>query len=154
MTIIEDTRQKIDQHDLKHIDFVDLGVNLIRCALPFGDYCKAPAISVDTKQELGEIAGNLTVEHERFRHECERAQTAGCHLYILIETEWNIKTVDDVHIWVNPRRHFSSKAVTGAKLEKIMKTMTRRYGVSFMFCRPTETADMILRILDGAFEDE
>lgn len=154
MIIIEDTRQKIDQHDIKHTYFSQAGVELIRCALPFGDYCKPPLISVDTKQEMGEIASNLTADHERFRHECERAQKAGCRLYILVETEWNIRDIDDVHIWVNPRRHFSSKAVTGKTLERIMKTMAHRYGVKFMFCRPSESAEMILKILDGEFENE
>jgi ribosome-associated protein len=154
MTLIEDTRQKIDQHDIKHTYFKQAEIELIRCALPFGDYCKPPTISVDTKQEMGEIASNLTADHERFRHECEKAQQAGCHLYILIETEWNIRDIDDVHIWVNPRRHFSVKAVTGKTLERIMKTMSHRYGVTFMFCRPSESGEMIMRILDGEFENE
>lgn len=154
MVIIEDTRQKIDQHDIKHLDFQENGIELIRCALPFGDYCKVPSISVDTKQEMNEIAGNLTTEHRRFRLECERAQKAGCHLYVLVETEWKIKNIDDVHIWTNPRRHFSSKAVTGKTLERIMKTMERRYGVTFMFCHPSKSAEMIIRILDGEFEHE
>lgn len=154
MILVEDTRQKVDQHGLKHTGFKQAGIELIRCALPFGDYCKPPAISVDTKQEMGEIASNLTAEHERFRHECERAQKAGCHLYVLVETEWNIKSVDDVHIWANPRRHYSPKAVTGKTLERIMRTMSHRYGVTFMFCRPSESAEMIVKILDGKFEDE
>lgn len=154
MHLIEDTRQKIDRHNIKHNCFDEMGIEVVRCALPFGDYALAPSISVDTKENMSEIAQNLTGEHERFRRECEKAQNANCHLYVLVETEWMIRSVDDVHIWENPRAVNSPKAVTGAKLEKVMKTMQRRYGVKFMFCHPINSAEMILRILNGEFEDE
>jgi len=152
--IIEDTRQKIDQHDIKHQAFAEMGVELTRCALPFGDYAYPPRISVDTKENMQEIAGNLVGEHERFRQECLRAMKANCHLYILVETEWEtINSIDDVHLWYNPRLIMSRKAVTGEKLEKIMKTMTAKYGVRFMFCRPQEAAKTIIDILNGVCED-
>lgn len=149
MVLIEDTRQQKDKHDLKHQKFEEMGVQLIRCALPFGDYAVIPEISVDTKRTMDEIAMNLTIDHERFRHECERAKEAGCLLYILVETEWDINDISEVHKWQNPRSPISSKAVTGGKLEKIMQTMERRYGVRFFFCRPDKTAEFIVKILSG-----
>lgn len=155
MTIIEDTRQKQNEHDIKHASFNNLGVELLRCALPFGDYAYPPVIAVDTKKNMQEIAANLVGEHARFRHECERAKNAGCKLYILVETEWEtINSVDDVHLWFNPRLIYSNKAVTGERLEKTMKTMSSRYGVRFMFCRPEESAATILKILNGDYKDE
>lgn len=154
MVIIEDTRQKSGQHNKKHLHFDAMGVQMLRNSLPFGDYCYPPSISVDTKENIDEIAQNLTGEHERFRHECERAQQADCHLYILIETEWPIRSVEDMPKWMNPRSPISRKAVTGERLKKIMETMSHRYGVTFMFCHPDNAAEMILRILNGEFEDE
>lgn len=154
MTIIEDTRQKLEQHKTKHSCFDEMGVLVTRCSLPFGDYCYPPSISVDTKANMDEIAMNLTGEHDRFRRECERAMEAGCSLYILVETEWEISSVDDVHKWINPRAPISKKSITGDRLEKIMKTMNRRYGVRFMFCKPINSAEMIIRILNGEFENE
>jgi ribosome-associated protein len=126
-----------------------MGVQLVRCALPFGDYAVIPEISVDTKNSMNEIASNLTADHERFRHECERAKEAGCILYVLVETEWNINSIDDVHLWKNPRSPLSQRAVSGELLEKIMKTMERRYGVRFRFCRPDKSAETIIKILSG-----
>lgn len=152
MILIEDTRQQANKHDLKHSQFQEMGVQLVRCALPFGDYAVIPEISVDTKNSMNEIASNLTADHERFRHECERAKEAGCMLFILIETEWDINSVDDVHKWQNPRSPLSSKAVTGATLQKMMKTMERRYGVKFRFCRPDKSAETIVKILSGVLE--
>ena len=154
MVIIEDTRQKLDKHDLKHETFNSLGTELLRCALPFGDYAYPPRIAVDTKENIQEIAANLVGDHARFRQECIKAASAGCHLYILIETEWeSIHTIDDVHKWYNPRLIYSHKAVTGEKLEKIMRTMQQKYGVRFLFCRPEESANTIIKILNGDFED-
>lgn len=153
--IIEDTRQKLDQHDMKHDSFRDMGIDLLRCALPFGDYAYPPSIAVDTKGNMQEIAANLVGDHERFRHECMKAKEAGCHLYILVETDWeNINSVEDVHNWYNPRLIYSHRAVTGDRLEKIMRTMQRRYGVRFMFCRPEESAETIIKILNGDYENE
>lgn len=154
MVIIEDTRQKLDKHDIKHDAFGSLGTELIRCALPFGDYAYPPRIAVDTKENIQEIAANLVGDHARFRQECIKAKTAGCHLYVLVETEWDsIRTIDDVHEWYNPRLIYSHKAVTGEKLEKIMKTMQQKYGVRFLFCRPEESASTIIKILNGDFEN-
>ncbi len=154
MYIIEDTRQKLNQHTIKHQAFDRMDVSVLRCALPFGDYVLPPAISVDTKENMQEIAANLVGDHARFRQECLKAQEAGCHLYILVETEWeNINSIDDVHLWYNSRLIYSSKAVTGERLEKTMKTMQKKYGVRFMFCRPWESAKTIIRILNGDFED-
>lgn len=153
--IIEDTRQKLDQHDMKHDSFRDMGIDLLRCALPFGDYAYPPSIAVDTKGNMQEIAANLVGDHERFRHECMKAKEAGCHLYILVETDWEtINSVEDVHNWYNPRLIYSHRAVTGDRLEKIMRTMQRRYGVRFMFCRPEESAETIIKILNGDYENE
>ena len=152
MILIEDTRQQANKHKLKHSHFEQMGVQLVRCALPFGDYAVIPEISVDTKASMDEIASNLTADHERFRHECERAKEAGCILIILVETEWNINSIDDVHLWKNPRSPISSKAVTGATLEKMMKTMERRYGVRFRFCRPDNAAETIVKLLSGEIE--
>lgn len=152
--IIEDTRQKKDKHIVKNESFRSLGVEVLRRSLPFGDYAYPPAIAVDTKENMQEIAMDLCAEHERFRNECILAQKAGSQLYILVETEWDdIRSIDDVHLWYNPRLIVTRRAITGSTLEKTMKTMRDKYGVKFMFCRPEEAAEIIIKILNGDFED-
>ena len=59
ITVIEDTAQKAGKHDEKHEQFERAGIRLIRCKLPFGDYILPPAVSVDTKKGLSEVAYDI-----------------------------------------------------------------------------------------------
>lgn len=151
MVLIEDSRQKENKHNLKHIAWEAHGDQVVRCALPCGDYALPPKVAVDTKANMAEIAGNIggaKAEHERFRNELIRAKEQGTHLYILVENEDGIKNVQDVCRWVNPRLLDSSKAITGTRLAKAMQTMQQRYGCTFCFCRPEEAAGYIYALLE------
>ncbi len=152
MYIIEDTRNKKDKHVKKNEAFEDMGINVIRCKLPFGDYSIPPKTAVDTKKGLEEIAQNICgtqKEHERFKRECISAKVAGCKLFFLVENELGIKSINEVHTWVNPECIFHPQVVQGPRLEKAMKTMEDRYGCEFLFCSPEESAGIIVRILTG-----
>ena len=59
ITLIEDSRQKAEKHEIKHDYWNEEGRTIIRCALPFGDYISAPKIAVDTKQNIAEIGMNM-----------------------------------------------------------------------------------------------
>lgn len=147
MVLIEDTRQQKNQHEIKHSHFNEMGVSLIRCKLPFGDYAKPPTVSVDTKRNMQEIAHNINSEHVRFKKECIAARDAGCQLIILTENEDGITSLDDVHKWINPDLMYRQTAPTGERLQKAMRTMQERYGVRFEFCRPSESAQRIIELL-------
>lgn len=150
MVILEDTAQKQGQHEIKHKAFEEMGVGIIRNKLPFGDYCLPPAISVDTKKNMDEIAMDIGSDHVRFKNECIKAKDAGCQLIILVENELGITDISQVHEWVNPSVIYRPKAITGPRLEKAMRTMTERYGVLFLFCSPAESAKKIIELLEGA----
>lgn len=152
ITIIEDTAQKTGKHELKHEAFERSGVKLVRCKLPFGDYCLPPSVSVDTKKGLSEVAYDIVNDHRRFRAECINADMAGTKLIILIEEESGIASIDEVAAWENPELQYRQTAVTGDRLAKSMKTMEQRYGVKFLFCRPEESADVILKLLEEGNE--
>lgn len=149
MIIIEDTAQKNDKHEIKHSRFEELGVELIRNKLPFGDYCLPPYISVDTKADMDEIAMDIGSDHTRFRNECIKAKNAGCQLIILVENTQGIRCVDDVSKWINPRLVYSPNAISGERLMKAMKSMSRKYSVEFVFCHPEESADYVVKLLGG-----
>ena len=88
--IIEDTRQKAEKHAQKHETWRDDKDIVIRCKLPYGDYIKAPRVSVDTKQDVKEIAVNMCGngrEKARFREECKLAKEAEATLVFLIEDD-------------------------------------------------------------------
>lgn len=150
MIIQEDTRQKAGKHDIKHTYFSEHGVELVRCKLPFGDYALVPSISIDTKENMDEIAMNICgSEHKRFINECKAAKAAGCSLVILVENTLGITDISQVHKWINPRVVYSSKCVQGPRLQKAMETISERYGVRFLFCRPEDAGRIITEILDG-----
>lgn len=147
MLIIEDTRQKDGKHQQKHIGFEDLGVELLRCKLPFGDYALPPRISVDTKENLEEIAGNLCgskKERDRFIRECKAAAAAGCQLVIMVETEHDGSLLD-----LGGIRLGNGMTVTGMQLHRAMTAVAGRYGVRFVLVRPEDAAKEIMRILEG-----
>lgn len=147
MKIIEDSRQQKGKHELKHSCFEQMGVQLIRNILPFGDYAMPPTISIDTKANMAEIANNIGSDHKRFKNECIAAKEAGCQLVILVENTDDITCVDEVHTWINPDLIYRPRAITGDRLEKAMKTMSERYGVQFEFCKPEEAAKRIMELL-------
>lgn len=148
MVIIEDTRQQNGKHDIKHNWFVTHGISLVRCKLPFGDYAPPPKVSIDTKRSIDEIAENIGNDHIRFKNECKAAQEAGCRLIVLVENDLGITDVSQVHTWENPRSVYSSRCIQGPRLQKAMETMHERYGVTFMFCTPEESAERILELLN------
>lgn len=149
MVIIEDTRQQNGKHDIKHQWFEDHHVGIVRCKLPFGDYAPTPKVSIDTKRNMDEIAGNICgSEHKRFINECKSAKSAGCQLIILVENEEGICHVSQVHKWINPRTAYSAKCVQGERLQKAMETISERYGVKFLFCSPEQSAEIIMEILN------
>lgn len=148
MIIVEDTRQQAGKHDKKHEWFEEHDVQIVRSKLPFGDYALVPSIAVDTKKDMDEIAANICgKQHTRFINECKAAKAAGCSLVILVENNIGISDISQVHSWINPRVIYSDKCVQGDRLQKAMETISERYDVKFLFCKPEESAQRITEIL-------
>ena len=148
-TLIEDTRQKVDKHKRKHDTWASMGVDVVRCKLPFGDYAVPPKVVVDTKEDITEIAGNLCgtmAEKRRVREECKAAKSAGCRLVFLIEDR-HYKSIDDLYgkrIFIH---NGAGRTIPGDQLATAMHVMAGRYGVEFRFCAPEESARVVIQIL-------
>ena len=149
LIILEDSRQKSEKNAHIREQLNNLGCTVNRCKLYVGDYVLAnnQAISIDTKQDMTEVEGNLTTQHKRFREECERASEAGIKLIILV-VDNDIKRLEDVFAWKNPRRFYSKKCVTGRTLAKIMYSMRDKYGVEWEFCTKDKIGERILELLE------
>lgn len=157
MHLIEDTRNQIGKHEIKHQAFEAAGDSVLRCKIPFGDYCLPPRVAVDTKADMAEIAQNIggtASEHARFREELKLAREYGCQLFVLVENEDGIEDLEQVAYWSNPRLAYSDRAINGPQLMKAMQTMQERYGVVFLFCRPAEAAAVIKDLLRGGGEGD
>lgn len=148
--IIVDTREKIRAIRLILEEFDRQGVEYVRRKLDFADYASTDGperIVIDRKQNLNEIAFNVIQGKARFVREIERCNRAGWHMIVLIEHSSQIKTIEDVIQWKNPRLKDSPLAVSGERLFKIMKAMEEFYGIEFQFCGKRQTGKRILDLL-------
>lgn len=138
------------------------GVHYFVSKLYCGDYMSLdnPRLVVDRKQNLFELCSNVCQDHVRFRNEMIRAKEHGIKIIFLCEHGNGIKTLDDVFFWVNPHgfetikingqwRTIKKKTIHGDKLYKILCTMQKKYGVTFLFCDKSETGQRIIEILRG-----
>ena len=150
MVLYEDTRQQAGKHKNIHDYCEREGIRIIRQALNVGDYQIAGKgdISVDTKQGVIELAGNVFQEHERFRDECVRAQDCGILLIVLVEESLPGGRLDR---W-RPPIGWNGKALTRFNpetLRKAMITMQQEYGVRFRFCDGRNTGQFLIDYLEG-----
>lgn len=168
MDIQIDSREKPQAIQKIIQEFDREGINYFRSKLPVGDYMSLDnaRLSIDRKQNLGELVGNVCQQHERFKKELIKAQKIGVQLVILVEHGADIQTLEDVFFWQNPRKHeirwrtnkqtgkrekyvVSEKAVDGEQLYKSLCTIKDRYNVRFEFCTKNETGKRIIEILSN-----
>ena len=151
MVIHVDTREK--ERAIVRImkTFQTDGVEVVRRALPFGDYLNPdrPETVIDRKQTLIEVANNLVQDRVRFLREVDRANRSGCRLIVLVEHSNRIRRLEDVIRWKNPRLKESPYAVSGERLFKIMKAMGEYYHFDWAFCDKAHTGKRIIEILGG-----
>jgi hypothetical protein len=166
MTVQVDSREH--QHAIQDIlaEFDKQGVKHYTSKLYCGDYMSLdnPRLVIDRKQNLHELCGNVCQQHERFRAEMQRAKENGIKIIFLCEHGRNIKALDDVLWWTNPRETYREKVkgvwvtkhrkvMQGDTLYKILNTMRNRYGVEFLFCEKKDTGKRIIELLRGGSND-
>ena len=149
MTIQIDSREK--PKAIKNIvaEFDRQGIKYFVSKLPCGDYVSLDnaRFAIDRKQNLLELCGNVCQDHKRFVSELKRANELGIRLVFLIEHSRNIRTLDDVKGWVNPRLKTSPLAVSGERLYKILSTLEKTYNTKFYFCDKASTGKRIIEML-------
>lgn len=151
MNLIVDTREKPQAIGKILKQFDELEVKYHRSKLPVGDYMSLDnaRLVIDRKQDLQELCGNVCQQHERFTNELKLANELEIELIVLCEHGGNIKTLEDVAEWINPRIKHSPKALTGARLHRILKSISDKYSTEFLFCKKSETGKKIIELLNG-----
>lgn len=149
MVIIVDTREKPRAIVKILAEFERHGIKVVRRALTFADYFNParPDVIIDRKQNLLEVASNVVQERKRFLREVERCNRAGCHMIVLVEHSPQIRKLEDVIGWKNPRLKVSPMAVSGERLFRIMKAMEIKYGIEWRFCGKAQTGKRIIEML-------
>lgn len=111
LTIQVDSREKARAITKIIEEFTKQGVKYYISKLWAGDYMSLdnPRLIIDRKQNLSEICANVCNTHDRFRNELIRAKELDVKLIILIEHSNQIKSIDDVETWKNPRRKVKTR---------------------------------------------
>lgn len=171
MQVQVDTREHAKEWERIKGQFDALGVQYFRSKMYVGDYQSLdnPRLVIDRKKDLQEICGNVCQQHERFKAELLRAKEQGIRLVILCEHGADIKSLEDVYFWQNPRKYqirwktvngkrvkdvISARAVDGNQLYKSLCTIRDRYNVDFVFCQKEETGQKIIEILGGTMKED
>ena len=152
--LLIDTREKPKAIENILAAFEAEGVPVARTKLLFGDYAdyNRPGIVVDRKQNIAELAKNVTVERARFIAELERAKAANAKLVILVEQnrykdrdKWiSVKDISDLMLWSNPHTK-----IRGEKVFRVLSELTYKYNISVIFCEKCMTGKRILEIIYG-----
>lgn len=151
MIIQIDSREKKNKDILKHFDSIEQ--KYIISKMYAGDYqnVNSTKILIDKKDSLVELASNLcrTTEHARIKREIARANDIECERFIFLIADNKIANMDEVHNWEVPRKRDGTKytMVPPSTLEKIMKTMNKKYGVEFIFCPRKNMGQKIIELL-------
>ena len=161
MTIQIDSREKARAIQKILSAFDSAGVRHFISKLYVGDYMNMdnPRTIIDRKQNLTELCANVCQNHDRFRRELLRAKDAGIQMIILCEHGKDIRQLEDVIFWKNPRgtkrvrtehgwETQKTKAMTGETLYKILETISRKYDVRFVFCDKEHTGQKIMELLN------
>lgn len=148
MILYEDTRNKQNKHKQKNEYFASQGIFVIRKKLEIGDYMLdgVDNISVDTKQDLSELATNMFCDKARFEKECIRAKNNGIKLIFLIEEKFDKQKLLK---WQAPKQIDGKRFlnVYGWQVYNEMKRYSKLFNVAFRFCHKLSTGKMILKLL-------
>ena len=160
MIIQIDSREKAKAIQNIIAEFDRQGIKHPVSKLMVGDYMNYdnPRVIVDRKQNLTEVCSNVCQDHDRFRRELVLAKENGIKLIILCEHGKDIKSLEDVIFWQNPRSEKRKKidgkwqtvhtnAMKGDVLYKILTTLEEKYGVRIEFCDKDDTGKRIVELL-------
>ena len=155
MVIQVDSREKAHAIEKILSEFDRKKVKWFVSKLPVGDYMSLdnPRLTIDRKQNLAELCNNVVQDKQRFLNELDRAKEYGIDLIILCEHGGQIKTLQDVMHWENPRLKVSPLAVSGERLFKILTAIIKKYDVPFLFCDKRNTGKRIIEILENKTEN-
>ena len=150
--LIVDSREKPKAITSILTTFEEAGVDYIISKLPFGDYTdwNKNDVVVDRKQNIAELAKNVTSDHERFKNEILLAQKAGARLVILVEQnrykdrdKWvRVNDISDLMLWQNPY-----STIRGERIYRILASMVAKYDIEVCFCDKRQTGKRILEII-------
>ncbi len=137
--IYVDTREKKNGHIIKY--FEKNGIAYERKKLEVCDYAAQSNILIERKQNLLELAGNITKAHgRRIKAEFTRVPP-DAKVYVLIEED--IGAFKNVTKW-----HSAYMKLSGVTLYKHMIGYQKRHNLQYIFCDKTISGRLIAELLE------
>ena len=142
LMIVADSREQSNSHVLQYFDkrkiaYITRKLDTGDYSVMVGDMTLENDTVIERKANLDELAGNFTIDRNRFENEFIRAKADGMKVHLLIENaSWE-------DIWTH---NYRSK-LKPQSLAASLLSWTARYGVTVTFCRPCDTGQVIYGIL-------
>lgn len=140
--ILCDTREQKNAHVIAYFDRHNISYDIR--TVHTGDYMDSEKmdITVDRKQNLEELSGNLCTKNNRFWREVRRSKEEGLKMVVLCEHGGKIRSIKDVANWKS-----KYSRVGGKRLMEEIYRVHIAYDVDFYFCDKRSTGRRILEIL-------
>lgn len=156
LTLIQDTREKENQHNniVKYCQ--QHHIPILRKVLDVGDYRLANVdsggnihfinnISVDIKGSgdgIIELAKDLYKDSQAFNKKYRKCYRQGIKLIVLVEKE--LHSLNDLVTWRSPHTK-----VNGRMLLDMIHTLKVSYGINFFFCDKSKSGYNLINLLSG-----
>ena len=138
LTVISDKREQVNSHILaylnsKKIHYIERSLQTGDYSAMIGDMTLEHDVVVERKASLDELAGNFTVDRQRFEDEFTRAKAEGLKVFLLIENaSWEKILLHDYRSKLAPKSLIAS-----------LLSWQVRFNITIIFCKPSETGQII-----------
>ena len=142
LTIVCDSREQCNGHVTGYFDKCKVAhatrkLDTGDYSAMIGDMTLEHDVVIEKKSGLDEIAGNFTVDRQRFEDEMMRAKAEGLKVFLLIENaSWS-----DI-----PLHNYRSKLEPKSLIASLLSWQVR-FNITIIFCKPSETGQIIHGIL-------
>ena len=142
LTVISDSREQNNSHVLqyfesKKIPYITRKLDTADYSAMLDDMTLEHDVVVEKKNGLDEIAGNFTADRQRFEDEFTRAKADGLKVFLLIENA----------SWSDILLHNYRSKLTPKSLIASLLSWQVRFNITIIFCKPSETGQIIYGIL-------
>ena len=142
LTVVCDSREQVNGHitsyfDSKKIPYITRKLETGDYSAMIDDFTLENEVVIERKANLDEICSNMTAERDRFEREFLRAKANGTKVFLLIENaSWS-----DIFL-----HNYQSKLTPQSFLATLLAWQVR-YNITIVFCKASETAQIIYGIL-------
>ena len=142
LVVITDSREQVNDHlitwlDKNHIQHKSRALETGDYSAMLGDTTFEDEVAFERKANLDEIAGNFTTGRERFEREMIRAKARGMKRFLVVENAtWTDIFLHNYRSRLEPKSLFAS-----------LMSWQAEYNLTVIFCKPSETAQIMYSTL-------